>query len=140
MINRKHLIAVLLAPTFWIGSAYAEVVVVVSTKSALAALSKDQVSDIFLGKSSTFPGGELAIPIDLSEGTAQREEFHKTVTGRSANQLKAYWSKMVFSGRATPPKEAPSQSDVKKIVATNPSTIGYLDKSAVDASLKVVFQ
>lgn len=138
--NLSLFITVLLAPTFWVQAASADVVVVVSAKSPVASLTKDQVSDIFLGKSSTFPGGEQVIPIDLGEGTAQRDEFHSKVTGKSANQLKAYWSKMIFSGRATPPKEVPNASDGKRLIAANPSSIGYIDKSAVDGSVKVVYQ
>jgi ABC-type phosphate transport system substrate-binding protein len=45
----------------------------------------------------------------------------------------------VFSGKATPPKELLSSSaDVKKFVAANPDAIGYIEKSAVDGSVKVV--
>jgi len=138
--NLSIFAAVLLVPTFWVQAANAEVVVVVSAKSSVASLTKDQVSDIFLGKSATFPNGEQVIPIDLGEGAAQRDEFHSKFTGKSANQLKAYWSKMIFSGRATPPKEVPNASDGKRLIAANPNSIGYIDKSAVDGSVKVVFQ
>ncbi len=132
--------AFLLAPTFWVETANAEVVVVVSANSPVASLTKDQVSNIFLGKTSTFPGGEQAIPIELSEGAAQRDEFHSKVTGKSANQLRAYWSKMMFSGRATPPKEVSNVAEGKKLIADNPSSVGYIDKAAVDSNVKVVFQ
>jgi len=132
--------AVLLAPTLWVEAVSADVVVVVSAKSPVASLTKDQVSDLFLGKASTFPGGKQAIPINLSEGSDQRDAFHRKVTGRSANQLRAYWSRMVFSGRATPPKEVPNVTEAKRLIAANPSTIGYIDKAAVDGSVKVVLQ
>ena len=45
----------------------------------------------------------------------------------------------MFSGKATPPKELGSSADVKKFVASNPDAIGYIEKSAVDSSVKVVF-
>jgi ABC-type phosphate transport system substrate-binding protein len=44
----------------------------------------------------------------------------------------------VFSGKATPPKELGSAAEVKKFVAANPDAIGYIEKSAVDGSVKVV--
>lgn len=116
----------------------AEVVVVVSAKSAVSPLSKQEVSDLFLGKASAFPGGGVAVPVDQAEGAPARDEFHSKVTGKSGAQLKSYWSKQVFSGKGTPPKELANSDEVKKLVAANPSTIGYLDKAAVDASLKVV--
>jgi ABC-type phosphate transport system substrate-binding protein len=119
--------------------AHSEVVVVVSAKSAVSPMSKQEVSDLFLGKASAFSDGKQAVPLDQAEGAAARDEFHSKVTGKTGAQLKSFWSKQVFSGKGTPPKELAGNSDVKKLVADNPNMIGYLDKSAVDATLKVVF-
>jgi ABC-type phosphate transport system substrate-binding protein len=102
-------------------------------------MSKQEVSDLFLGKASAFSDGKQAVPLDQAEGAAARDEFHSKVTGKTGAQLKSFWSKQVFSGKGTPPKELAGNSDVKKLVADNPNMIGYLDKSAVDATLKVVF-
>jgi len=44
----------------------------------------------------------------------------------------------VFSGKSQPPKELPDASAVKKAVASDPKAVGYIDKSAVDASVKVL--
>lgn len=115
----------------------AEVVAVVSAKLPVARLSKDQVSDIFLGKAATFPGGGQAVPIEQDEG-AQRDVFHSKVTGKDNTKLRAYWSRQIFSGTGNPPKEVPDAAEMKKLVAANPNMIGYLDKSVLDASLKVV--
>jgi ABC-type phosphate transport system substrate-binding protein len=46
----------------------------------------------------------------------------------------------VFTGKATPPKELASSADVVKAVAADPSAIGYVEKGAVDASVKVVYE
>lgn len=120
------------------GLAQAQVVVIVSPKSAGAAMTADQVSTIFLGKSNTLPGGGTAAAVDQPEGAAVREQFYSKVTGKQAAQVKAAWARLVFSGKATPPKELASSAEVKKFVAANPDAIGYIEKSAVDASVKVV--
>lgn len=112
--------------------ALAEVVVVVNPKSAEAAMSKDEVAQFFLGKSSTMT------PIDQPEDAAIRAEFYKKVTDKEASQAKALWSKLVFTGKATLPKEVANSAAVKAAVAANPKAIGYMEKSAVDASVKVV--
>jgi ABC-type phosphate transport system substrate-binding protein len=124
-----------------IGSAgaFAQVAVVVNPKSPLASMTADQVSGIFLGKSNTLPSGTTAMPIDLSDSVATREIFYTKVAGKSTAQVKAAWSRLVFSGKATPPKELASSAEVKKFVASNPDAIGYIEKSAVDSSVKVVF-
>ncbi|SDD77089.1 hypothetical protein SAMN05428966_105342 [Massilia sp. PDC64] len=55
------------------------------------------------------------------------------------SQVKALWSKLVFTGKATMPKEVGSSADVRKAVAANPKAIGYIEKSAVDATVKVIY-
>jgi ABC-type phosphate transport system substrate-binding protein len=112
--------------------ALAEVVVVVNPKSAASAMSNEEVAQFFLGKSSSMT------PIDQPESSAIRGEFYKKVTDKEPAQAKALWSKLVFTGKATLPKEVPSSADVKKAVAADPKAIGYIEKSAVDASVKVV--
>jgi ABC-type phosphate transport system substrate-binding protein len=119
-------------------TAEADVVVIVSAKSPVASLTKEQVSDIFLAKATTFPGGGAATPVEQVEGAAPRDEFHSKVTGKAGAQLKAYWSKLVFTGKASAPKELPDSAEVKKLVAGDPGLVGYIDKSAVDGSVKVV--
>jgi ABC-type phosphate transport system substrate-binding protein len=119
--------------------AFAQVAVVVNPKNPVASMTADQVSGIFLGKSNTLPSGGTAMPTDLPDSAATRELFYTKVTGKSTAQVKAAWSRLVFSGKATPPKELGSSADVKKFVAANPDAIGYIEKSAVDSSVKVVF-
>ena len=118
--------------------AQAQVAVIVNPKNASASLTAAQVADIFLGKSNALPGGGTAQPSDLPEASPVREQFYTKVTGKNAAQVKAGWSRLVFSGKATPPKELASAADVKKFVAANPDAIGYIEKSAVDGSVKVV--
>ncbi|WP_290868172.1 hypothetical protein [Aquabacterium sp.] len=119
-------------------AAQAEVAVIVNPKSSLASLSADQVAAIFLGKSATLPSGATAAPADLPESSATREQFYSKAAGKTSAQVKATWARLTFSGKATPPKELGSAADVKKFVASNPDAIGYIEKSAVDGSVKVV--
>jgi ABC-type phosphate transport system substrate-binding protein len=117
----------------------ADVVVVVSAKSQVVALSKSQVADIFLGKSARFPDGSSAVPIDQVEGTAVRDEFYNSIAGKSAAQIKAHWSKIIFTGRGQPPKAVSNSAAARELVATNPQAISYIERSAVDGSVKVLF-
>ena len=112
------------------GLARAELVVIGAPGAA--ALTKDQVADIYLGKSTA------ATPVDLPEGNATRNDFYSKATGRDAAQVKATWSRLVFTGKGQPPKEYPDAGAVKKAVAADPKAIGYIDKSAVDGSVKVL--
>ena len=119
-------------------AAIADAVAVVSSKSVITSLSKVEMADIFLGKSSHFPGGVTAVPIDLQEGSSTRDDFYKRLTGKSAAQLKTYWTKIIFTGRGEPPREASSSAVMKRLLLENSSAIGYLEANLVDASLRVV--
>jgi len=138
MKNYKNFILLFLL-SFMAHFANADVVVIVSSKTPVSSLTKDQASDIFLGKVATFPDGSQAVTIEQPDGTAIHDEFHSKVTGKNSAQLKSHWSRVVFTGKGSQPKEVPTSADVKKLVGANPNMIGYVEKSLVDSSVKVVF-
>jgi ABC-type phosphate transport system substrate-binding protein len=118
----------------------AEIVVVVSAKCAVSTLSKDQVSDIFLGKTTRFPDGASAVPIDQVEGSSARDEFYAAFANKSPAQVKAHWTKIIFTGRGQPSKSVPNSAEVKKLIAANPRAISYIERSEVDDTVKVLVQ
>lgn len=120
------------------GPVAADVVAVVSVKNPVTTLSKNQVADIFLGKTTRFPDGRQALPIDQSEGAVARYEFYTEFTGKSAAQLKAHWSKIIFTGRGQPPRSVANSSETKKLLAQNPNAIGYIEPAMVDSSVRVL--
>jgi len=61
------------------------------------------------------------------------------VAEKNAGQVKAYWSKQLFSGNGTPPREVASVAEVKRAVAGDATAIGYIDRAALDASVKEIF-
>nr|WP_315212131.1 hypothetical protein [uncultured Duganella sp.] len=112
--------------------ASAETVVIVSQKNPATRMFSEQASQFFLGKSTLFT------PIDQAEGSPIRADFYRKVADKDAAQVKALWSKLVFTGKGTPPKEYAGNAEVKKAVAADPKAIGYIDKSAVDETVKVI--
>jgi ABC-type phosphate transport system substrate-binding protein len=130
-LHIKAIIAVTAA--FLAVPACAEVVVVANPKAAEASMTKDQVAQFFLGKSSAMT------PVDQPDSAPIRAEFYKKVTDKDASQVKSLWSKLVFTGKATMPKEVGDSAAVKKAVAADPKAIGYIEKSAVDGSVKVIY-
>jgi ABC-type phosphate transport system substrate-binding protein len=98
------------------------------------------VTRIFLGKLNKFPDGSSVIPVNQKSGSADKSSFDKKALGKSSSQIKAYCSKLMFSGKGKPPKEFSSDSEVKAFVAREPSAIGYIDEASVDKSVKVIFK
>lgn len=124
----------LLASGVWLAAApvfAAEIVVIVNPKNPATRMFSEQAAQFFVGKSSLFT------PIEHSGGPL-RDEFYKRVLDKDATQVKAIWSKLVFTGKGTAPKEYGSSAEVKKAVAADTSAIGYIEKSAVDDSVKVI--
>src|ERR1700730_10274226 len=127
-----------LALILGVSAAGGDVLTVVSAKSAITSLSKDQVAEIFLGRASRFPDGSQAGPIDQTEASSVREEFYNKVTGKSQAQLKAHWSKIIFTGRGQPPAIAPSSAELKKRLSENAFAIGYIDEKDLDARVRAL--
>lgn len=116
------------------GSAHAQVVIV-NAQSPVASLTKAQAEQIFMGKSTSMPGGGAAVPVD---NAALRETFYKNLTGKSGEQVKAHWAKLEFTGMGKAPAELGGGKAVSDQVAKNPSGIGYVDKADVGAGVKAV--
>ena len=112
--------------------ACAEIVLVVSPKSALASITQEQAAQLYLGTATNMT------PLDKAEASLLRAEFYKKVTNKEPAQVRAIWAKLVFTGKGRMPRELAGNEEVKKAVAADPNAIGYIDKSAVDASVKVV--
>ncbi|MES2126264.1 MAG: hypothetical protein V4463_03245 [Pseudomonadota bacterium] len=110
----------------------AEIVVIVNPKNPATRMFSEQAAQFFIGKSTLFT------PVDHNDGSTIRNEFYTKVVGKDSAQVKAIWSKLVFTGKGTAPKEYGSSADVKKAVAADPQAIGYIEKSAVDDSVKVI--
>ncbi len=126
--------ALLLTTLLFSAISFAGVSVIVHPSNN-ASLDKKAIGKIFLGKKKKFPGGGQAVPIDADSAKA---EFTKKVLGKSASQIKAYWSKLVFTGKGQAPKSVESDAEVIELISKNPNMIGYIDDSSVNSSVKVI--
>ena len=115
-----------------------DVVVIVNPNSSISQMSEDQAKRLFLGKTRSFPDGAPALVVDQTEGSSDRAQFYNHFIGKTESQLKSYWAQLIFSGKGTPPKTVGDASDVRAIVAKNPSAIGYIERKLVDGSVKTV--
>ena len=135
---RSLFTAVILLAGVIVDAGAAELVVIVSARSTAPALRNDQVAAIFLGQSAQLPDGAYVTAIDQQVGSATRDEFYARVAAKSPALLKAYWSKLLFTGRGQPPREVGGDTAVRKLVAETPGLIGYIERSALDATVRPV--
>jgi len=135
---KKLYVTMLFAASLFSVTAMADVAVIVNPDTGVTALSATQVRALFLGKTSKFPDGTHATPVDQKEGSSTRTAFNEKVLKKTGSQVKSYWSKMVFSGKASPLKSVADDAAVKAFVAKTAGAVGYIDSSQVDSSVTVV--
>lgn len=116
---------------------HAEVAVIVHPSNS-STLDQNQIKRIFVGKMKSFPVGGEIIPIKQKSNVTPSDEFNTKVLKKSASQLKAYWSKLIFTGKGVPPREVSNDEEVIKLISANPNTIGYIDAAKVDSTVKVI--
>lgn len=130
-------VAILLALAGVLPGAEPEVVVIVSRQSAVEKLTREQVGDLFLGKLSRL-GGVKVVPLDRPEGSPVRDAFYAEFAGKSAAQIKAHWSKIIFTGRGQPPAQVADGEAARLRVAEDPAAVAYIERSLVDDSVRIV--
>jgi ABC-type phosphate transport system substrate-binding protein len=117
--------------------ALADSTVIVNTGNTNAIADND-IARIFLGKMKKYANGDSVAPVNSKFGNTVRTEFEKKALKKSSSQVKAYWSKRVFSGKGKPPKEVVSDAEVIAFVAATPGAIGYVDAASVNDTVKSV--
>ena len=124
----------LLAAGIWLAAApvfATDIVVIVNPKNPATRMFSEQAGQFFLGKSAMFT------PVEHTDGPL-RNEFYKKVLDKDSSQVKAIWSKLVFTGKANAPREWATSAEVKKAVAADVNAIGYIEKSQVDDTVKAI--
>lgn len=117
------------------GVASAEPVVIANPGVGIASISQSQLSRLFFGQTDLLPNGSKAVPLNV--GGASEDEFANKLLKKTPEQVEKYWARMIFTGKAKPPREVKPE-EVKAIVAKTPGAISYLDSSQVDGSVKVL--
>jgi len=112
--------------------------VVVNEANPVSSLSRQEISDLFLKKSSEWSGLGRVLPVDQTEGTAARESFNREIHRKSSTAVRAYWQQRVFSGRDVPPPEKDGDQEVLAYVRKNSGAIGYLSPKASTEGVKVL--
>lgn len=119
---------------------HAELVVVVNVRSGVAAMTRNEIVNLFFGRSRQFFNGLEAQPVDLADAHPDRARFYLTLLGKETSQVDAYWSRQVFSGKTRPPPKVATPEEVVKWVVANPGGIGFVDGSRADARVRVVYE
>lgn len=130
MLYRMLAIILMLVGVTFAVPVSAQIAVIVNPANSVA-LTSDELTRLFTGRSSALTA------VNLAESSPLRSEFDEKGVGRSSAQLKAHWSKLMFTGKGTPPTELATEAEVLAYVAQNPNAIGYVNAASVTAAVKV---
>jgi len=130
---------IILGSFLWSNVVAAEVAIIANTASG-GSLDAKTAKKLFLGKTKSVSGMTGVVLVGQADASPVKAEFTKKVTKKKLGKYKAYWSKMIFSGKAVPPKELANDAAVKAYVAANPNAVGYIDAASLDASVKVLLR
>jgi hypothetical protein len=135
--NISLLSACLLLFIIYGAAASADVAVIVHPSFPASSVSKADFARLYLGRTTTFPSGTQASPIDLPSGPVREQMLSKLLEKTDA-EMAHIWSRLVFSGNAKSLPRVPDEKAMLQRVASDPSAIGYVDSKSVDGSVKVL--
>ena len=119
----------------WAGDEY---LVIAHASSGADALASQALSDIFLKKTETWPDGAAVTPVDQIPRSPVRGKFSRAIHKKPLGAIKAYWNKLIFSGKGTPPPELKTNDEIIAFVKDTPGSIGYVDTDTDTAGVKVI--
>lgn len=123
------------------GHSRAEISVVVSNfNNNHNKLSSTLIRKLFLGKRNTFADGHPVIAVAQNEHSEIAQHFNFMLLNRSPRQYKAYWARMIFTGKAYPPEQAYSDAEVIELIKNDPSIISYIHTSSLTSDVKEVLR
>lgn len=133
-MNKIIIMLLLSLPVF----AQADLVVVTGNNSSITSLTESEARQLFSGQLKAVAGQRVQ-PLDLPSSTSQREEFYRKLMGRSPDQMRAYWTRLIFTGQGKPPREVANTQELTSLVRSG-NYIGYLPADAATAELRILFR
>lgn len=98
---------------------------VIANQAIASNLDAELVKKIFLGKVSRV-GANKTQSCMLEEKDEVLSDFYQNVLGKSASAYQAYWNRMLYSGKAVPPKTFESREELMRFVANNRGGICFI--------------
>lgn len=132
--------AVLTLVTLLSAQADTEIAVVVNSSSDLKELTRRQVIDIYMGRAAIVANGKTLVPYDQPAGLPIRAAFYHQLTGKSVAAVNAYWARLLFTGRASPPRQVSDSLSMLKSIEENTNAIGYIDIKDLNERTHIVFR
>lgn len=127
------LIIMLLSST----AAFADILIISNKDVPDSALSRKEVQEIFLGKRVQWSDNSKIRFVTVKNPDIHKA-FLKQYLKKSNSKWKAYWKRMVFTGRGTPPKQFKTTQELLDYVSKTDGAVGYIDSETTAVNVNVV--
>jgi len=104
--------------------------VIVNARMTGRTVSRETLSQVYLGKVERWGDGKPITAVDLSTTSPVRAGFSQTVLGMPIVSVRMYWTRTITSGH-TPPMARSTDEDVIAFVASRTGAVGYVSADAV---------
>jgi len=130
----KKLILFLLMVTFLQAR---DIAVVVSNNFDFSELSKSQIKRLFLSKTNRVNNTRVRV-IEL-HANSYKDRFYKEISGKSKSQLRSYWTTLIYTGKAKPPKQINNMNELLQELHETRNVITYIPIDEITDDMKVLY-
>ena len=115
----------------------ADLKVIANPSVGASSVSADDLKGVFLATKTSLSDGSHVEPV-LEKGGTTHEAFLKEYIGKTDAALETYYRSLVFTGKASMPKQLASDAEVVAYVAKTKGAIAYVSAGASTAGVKTL--
>jgi ABC-type phosphate transport system substrate-binding protein len=112
--------------------------IVVNPKVRSGELSHTALRSVFSMRLRHWPDGSPLHVFVLPDKNPIHSAVSKRILGVFPHQLRWAWDRLVFSGTGQAPETVQTEEEMRARLASTPGAIGYLSRSMVDDSVRVL--
>lgn len=114
----------------------ADVKVIANNSVSASSVSPSDLQAVFLLDKDSLAGSHVE-PV-LMKGGPVHEAFLRSYLSKNDSALQAFYRSLVFTGKASMPKELGSDADIVAFVAKTKGAIGYVSSATSTEGVKVL--
>ena len=112
--------------------------VVANEKGAPAEIKMTELKSVLMGEKQRWSNGKKVVIALMKTSTPLGSMVSKKVYDMSGDEVKGFWLKISFAGKADAPKFCNTPEELLAYVSENEGAIGILDKMTDTHDVKVV--
>jgi len=118
-------------------AAFAKIIVIANEDVSVSYLSASELKNVYLGKKS-FWDSDVKIVLAVLVNGSIHQSFLKENVGKTPEQFKNYWNKILYTGAGIPPTPLKTEAEMIEYIKKTRGAIGYVDSATPHEGVKVI--